>query len=180
MIYLITVEGQNYCKIGFTSNVEKRLSAIQTSNPFKCTVKYVITGDVSREKSLHERFKKYRLNGEWFSFNEEINNYFFNSCNDTSQSYRVSLNVKEMMKRNIFMGFDRVGQFNLMFYIGVKSNLDNMTWKFTEVCLKDNNITISTFNNYIKVLIKHKVIRRGEGGIYNLNRDLFKYSLLNN
>ena len=179
MIYLITVEGQNYCKIGFTSNVEKRLNVIQTSNPFKCTVKYTIIGDKCRESFLHEKFKEYRLNGEWFLHNEEIESYFNSNYNDTRPLYKMVLNAEEALKQNIFMGFDRVGQFNLMLYIGVKLDLETMTWKFRESCLKDNKITLSTFNNYIKVLVKHNIVEKKSSGIYGVNKNLFIYKPIN-
>lgn len=67
IVYLIT-DGYKL-KIGTTTNknLKKRLSTIQTGNPNKCKVLATIEGDRKKEQELHDRFAKFRGNGEWFS-----------------------------------------------------------------------------------------------------------------
>lgn len=53
-------------KIGLSNNVKQRIASIQTSIPHKLTTYGVLTGQLLQEQALHRRFKKHRLNGEWF------------------------------------------------------------------------------------------------------------------
>jgi hypothetical protein len=53
-------------KIGMSNNVKQRIASIQTSIPHKLTTYGVLAGQLPQEQALHRRFKKHRLNGEWF------------------------------------------------------------------------------------------------------------------
>lgn len=58
-------------KIGVTCDIEERVSALQTSNPFQLFCKaYIPCHDKEQayklESFLHNRFKKSRMIGEWF------------------------------------------------------------------------------------------------------------------
>ena len=75
MVYLISHEYQ-FVKIGFTSNINKRLSQLQVSSPVKLEVLHLIEGNVSLEKELHVLFKDLRTSGEWFKFDPSILEYF--------------------------------------------------------------------------------------------------------
>jgi predicted transcriptional regulator len=76
MIYLIVCEENKTCKIGFSNLPEKRLSQLQTGNPNYLRLATVIQGSFKDEKILHEKFKKFKINGEWFSYSKEIKEYF--------------------------------------------------------------------------------------------------------
>jgi len=75
MIYLISYENQ-FIKIGYTKNINKRLSQLQVSSPVKLEVLHLIDGDVTIEKKLHVLFKDLRTSGEWFKFDSSILEYF--------------------------------------------------------------------------------------------------------
>ena len=75
MIYLISHSNQ-FLKIGYTKDIKKRLSQLQVSSPVKLELLHLIEGDLSLEKELHVLFKDHATNGEWFSFSEDIVNYF--------------------------------------------------------------------------------------------------------
>jgi DNA-binding XRE family transcriptional regulator len=75
MIYLISHENQ-FIKIGYTKNINKRLSQLQVSSPVKLEVLHLIDGDVTIEKKLHVLFKDLRTSGEWFKFDSSILEYF--------------------------------------------------------------------------------------------------------
>ena len=65
-VYIIT-DG-DAVKIGQAQDVDRRVSSIQCSNPRSLTVLEVIsTNDMgATEKALHEYFKDYLIQGEWF------------------------------------------------------------------------------------------------------------------
>lgn len=64
MVYFIS--NQQYVKIGFSKNVESRMSSLQTASPTKLTLLFSIDGDTYTESKLHEYFKDFRMEGEWF------------------------------------------------------------------------------------------------------------------
>lgn len=73
MIYFIT-DG-TYTKIGYTGNdTTLRLSTLQTGNPNKLELLFSVEGDAKAEKLMHEHFKEYRHNGEWFLLDTNVMN----------------------------------------------------------------------------------------------------------
>lgn len=75
MIYLISHEYQ-FVKIGYTKNINKRLSQLQVSSPIKLELLHLIDGSATLEKKLHVLFKDLRTSGEWFKFDASILEYF--------------------------------------------------------------------------------------------------------
>ena len=71
-IYFIQRGFDGPVKIGFSTDIKKRLSALQTSHDAKLRVIRAFDGSESDEASLHARFYKHRLQGEWFSPEPEI------------------------------------------------------------------------------------------------------------
>lgn len=72
-VYLFHSEGTNYYKIGKTAdNPRKRMANLQSGNPF--TLRMIDTALVddmnAKESAMHEQFKAYRRNGEWFEFKD--------------------------------------------------------------------------------------------------------------
>ncbi len=66
-VYFVRSEKTHAIKIGFTAGkVEDRLSALQTAHPYKLQVLAASRGNRKYEKDLHERFRQFRLEGEWF------------------------------------------------------------------------------------------------------------------
>jgi Meiotically up-regulated gene 113 len=57
-------------KIGRSVDPEKRLRAIKNGNPDELRLLGVLNDD--REKEFHQRFAKYRTNGEWFSLGSRL------------------------------------------------------------------------------------------------------------
>lgn len=85
-----------HIKIGVTINVRNRINQLQTANPMKLEFYYgmhvkSIDDAAIIEKELHDKFKDFRLNGEWFKENEiitwlnqpwlEAGNYKFEGAN---------------------------------------------------------------------------------------------------
>lgn len=82
----ILIEEMDYCiyfvsdgefiKIGSAASLPNRIKQLQTGNPRKLKAVFVINVEkqsklIRLEKELHEKFKEYRVNGEWFKLDEE-------------------------------------------------------------------------------------------------------------
>jgi hypothetical protein len=59
-------------KIGVATNVQARLSGLQTSSHAKLTLIGIIPGGEDVERKMHARFRKYHINGEWFAFEGKL------------------------------------------------------------------------------------------------------------
>lgn len=67
-VYAIQIEDQNYFKIGYTDNIEQRLMALQTGNPFRLIVYRRIETIFPREveRIIHSYLAGSEMKGEWF------------------------------------------------------------------------------------------------------------------
>lgn len=70
-IYLLESD-QNIYKIGYTKNPDRRAATFGLQLPFSVRVKHLIPTNHMRiaEKQLHDKYSKYRVNGEWFRLND--------------------------------------------------------------------------------------------------------------
>lgn len=64
-VYLVEVES-GY-KIGFSTDVNKRIRSLNTGHKIPCRLIAVAPGGRQLEKSIHERFASSRISREWFS-----------------------------------------------------------------------------------------------------------------
>lgn len=59
-------------KIGFSSDVERRLKALQTGHPEKLFIHHKVSVEKARvrllERIIHKENRHIRLTGEWFNF----------------------------------------------------------------------------------------------------------------
>lgn len=74
LIYFVQAEDRGI-KIGITDNIKGRLNALQNNSVLKLNLLGVIRGNIKRESKIHERFKKYKIHGEWFEVQKEILTY---------------------------------------------------------------------------------------------------------
>lgn len=70
-VYIIEQAETGYIKIGISEDVQKRLAALQTANPHKLTLRYILTCPTTQdaqtiEHMLHQRYSDWRKSGEWF------------------------------------------------------------------------------------------------------------------
>jgi Meiotically up-regulated gene 113 len=70
----------DFIKIGFASSLKHRISDLNIATPYPLVVLATVSGDMSTEKRLHQRFGVARHKGEWFrktpdllAFIDEIN-----------------------------------------------------------------------------------------------------------
>lgn len=76
VVYMMTADaggGFSFCKIAITTDMAKRVKAVQTGCPMPITdIAYL---DVPQgrprpiEKMFHDELRKYHTHGEWFRFN---------------------------------------------------------------------------------------------------------------
>ena len=75
-IYLAIKKDENCLKIGFTTNIDSRLSQLNTSSEKEILGLYYYSGTIKDEKETHMLFEQYHIKGEWYSFNETIFKHF--------------------------------------------------------------------------------------------------------
>ena len=118
MVYFIS-DGHGHIKIGITSNINERIKALQTGNPYPLTVRKAITTlkypDCDLEKWLHHYFsesncKTTSLTSEWFHEDEKIND-FLNLSNDEISCF-IYRNIEAVTKIEI-INYETIGGLNL-------------------------------------------------------------------
>lgn len=62
-------------KIGFSANVEARRVNMSVSVPGGVNIMATIEGGKETESYLHDKFSKYCVGGEWFSLEEELDDF---------------------------------------------------------------------------------------------------------
>jgi predicted GIY-YIG superfamily endonuclease len=72
LVYVIRSGQTNLYKIGRTTDIKRRLKQLQTMNSNNLSIwKLIYCHDaIAMETSLHQKFKPFRKQGEWFSLNE--------------------------------------------------------------------------------------------------------------
>jgi len=71
-VYFIRAGEDGPVKIGYAKNVVRRMAMLQSANPANLTLIREVDGGRVLECWFHRLFADYRLDGEWFSFNEEM------------------------------------------------------------------------------------------------------------
>lgn len=67
-VYMIGSPGGNVVKLGTTTQLAKRLRALQLSSPTPLELLWSAPGDRDSETELHQHFAHLRMHGEWFDF----------------------------------------------------------------------------------------------------------------
>lgn len=75
MVYFIGMGGTDFVKIGFTGDIDSRLSKMRSDNPCDLRVLACYEGDRLLERSYHRKFVRSRVRGDWFRFSEEIKKF---------------------------------------------------------------------------------------------------------
>jgi hypothetical protein len=71
-VYFIQGESGGAIKVGFSTELAKRLSQLQTGFPDTLRLLLAIPGTQDREKAIHKRLSKYWLRGEWYKDTPEV------------------------------------------------------------------------------------------------------------
>lgn len=59
-------------KIGFTTDIKKRMQGLLHGSPVPLTLLGTVAGDAKLEAELHTEFSTLRRHGEWFELNESL------------------------------------------------------------------------------------------------------------
>ncbi|QPJ96943.1 GIY-YIG nuclease family protein [Streptomyces clavuligerus] len=70
-VYLIGAPGGGLVKVGTTTQLARRLRALQLSSPVPLAILWSAPGGRSMEAALHLRFAQLRQHGEWFDFGSD-------------------------------------------------------------------------------------------------------------
>lgn len=81
-VYFIQAVQSKNIKIGYTSDVQKRINTLQTGNSEPLVFLGYIQGTQREEHELHRRFFKTRLrkDGEWFAPSPDLLEYINSNC----------------------------------------------------------------------------------------------------
>lgn len=71
-VYFLHDPSTQRIKIGFSSNVEKRVRGLQTGSSSTLAILGKMKGTAEDERSLHQRFGAHRVSGEWFHAAPEL------------------------------------------------------------------------------------------------------------
>ena len=71
MVYFVQDE-TGPVKIGWTRNLIRRLSQLNTSNPRRLRILGVTGGQEREERRIHSRFRHLRIKNEWFRNDKEL------------------------------------------------------------------------------------------------------------
>jgi hypothetical protein len=71
-VYFIAEEGTERVKIGHGQDPWSRLNNVQTRNDRQLVLMRAIQGDRELEKQAHEQFRALHLEGEWFTYSDEM------------------------------------------------------------------------------------------------------------
>ena len=75
MVYFIS--NGSGVKIGFSDNVDRRISEFQTGNDFELVLFGLMKGDMVLEKKAHSYFKEKKILGEWYDITQKEICLFF-------------------------------------------------------------------------------------------------------
>lgn len=74
-VYFARAGSAGPVKIGHARDPKRRMTLLQTGNPERLAVIRLIAGGLPEEAEAHRHFADLRLNGEWFTFAEEMLTY---------------------------------------------------------------------------------------------------------
>lgn len=86
-------------KIGKTRDLKKRIASLQTAHPYPLEVLgFLQTGDETLEGVLHQKFSRYKLNGEWFDRSDEILHYIRDNCQPKATKESEDIFYREVLE----------------------------------------------------------------------------------
>lgn len=107
--YLYAISNGQEVKLGMSSDVNKRLKALQTSSPSELVVlwKYYIANTpadaIKIEKKLHRACEDYRIRGEWFKMDciDIVNSFNPNKKHTAKWEFAKLISVSTRRKKGI-------------------------------------------------------------------------------
>jgi hypothetical protein len=168
MIYLIVNYEENICKIGYSEKPEARLVYLQTGSPYPLSIASILEGNMQDEKKLHKQFDKYRMQGEWFVYGEEIKKHF-NAIDKRGM----------LINPNMVNVIVRLPHSELKFLLAVLPHIKeyNNDFHIEETLMKSviqcSGLKESTIRNAVSRLTRKNILKRKKANWYILNPEIF-------
>ncbi|MCA6430260.1 MAG: GIY-YIG nuclease family protein [Cytophagales bacterium] len=106
IVYILYNRNHQAVKIGYASDINSRISSIQTSTPEKLCLMFTFEGGKELEKHFHSELKQFHIKGEWFKYNEAVKNFllryqeyqleFFESNTDEKSVHNIQLTLEDL------------------------------------------------------------------------------------
>ena len=160
MLYLIKCSGNNFCKIGYSTNPKNRLNQLQTGSAFSVNLLASLEGTMEDERNLHKKFKNFKLKGEWFDYCTEIKEYF--NVEDQIKMYPEILGVFMQMEQSEIRTFGYL----LRYADGTKFDISK---KIRNDIAENPGLNPMTIYNIVPKLVEKKLIFKHDSGLYQIN-----------
>lgn len=107
MVYFILNRELNHVKIGYTKELYKRLSSLQTGNSVELEIIHVIPYyTMNEEYYLHQYFSSLLIKNEWFSYGSAIKHFiWFSKFMDYSTFTMLNPPLDDTAKENGFIRY---------------------------------------------------------------------------
>mgnify|MGYP002622948404 CR=1 FL=1 len=175
--YIYLIQQESYLKIGFTYDLKKRMKQYRTHNVNYSLLFYII-GPSELEKELHNKFKEYQYQSEWFYYNDEIINYFkdFNRgfLDDDKNLFAIFpeyitpfYELTSCKAKDLCVKLCSMAEYNT-------GKVDISRAKRIQIC-KELNINNDNLSTYLTMLKKKNIIKEEKEykGIYTINPLMF-------
>lgn len=93
-VYFLRCDSSGLIKIGVSTNVAHRVSAIQSGSPTQMTLLATEEGGQEREKQLHDTYAEHRVRGEWYRPTDELLDYISDQEQPSGPKERKTLDSK--------------------------------------------------------------------------------------
>lgn len=108
-LYFAITNDMVYVKIGVSNSPKNRFEVIQTHSPCEIGMIYFTHKGAIAKKRLHDEFKRFNTQGEWFYFSEEICQRIIDLFHSTIRSYIEFYNAES----NTFLSYHLMRKTNI-------------------------------------------------------------------
>lgn len=172
MLYLIYNRKENICKIGYSSDAEKRLSTLQVSNHELLELLFTKEGGKKEEFELHKKYNEQLVKGEWFNYIPEMSIEFIGYEADLNESYYYTFvsyldlicKLNSFTEVKVLVRLCEIAEFN-------SGKVSLTAGKRTEF-IESLSINKAYLSSSIKSLI-NKGLLKGDKGEYQINPLVF-------
>jgi hypothetical protein len=104
MPYVYVMKCNEFYKIGFSNNIEKRIKTLMVGNPYELEIIFVFEHNDAKEIEffLHSRYKKENIRGEWFALSleqiQEIENICLSFSSGKKKEERQKILFEKLIK----------------------------------------------------------------------------------
>lgn len=101
MIYFLKNKKVDVVKIGYTSNIQRRIKQLEQQSKCKLKLLLLMPGNILNEKELHKHFKNCNISGEWFNYSEAVKSYIsLNNHYQIKDDDVIVIKFNERLKRS--------------------------------------------------------------------------------